>query len=810
MSKVTETSNISAVPLTNNNSVSMGELQNIQAAYRLDGKNYQMWSRLVLTFLKERGKLSHLLGTGLDPKYPKFGPWAAQDSIVMSWLWNSMLPEISDAYMFLSTAKEIWEAIKQTYSKVHTAAQIYEIKTKISATKQGSQSVTEYSNYLKSLWQEMDYYEWIQTKCSEDAAILERYIEKDRIYDFLARLNIKFDAIRVEVLGKEELPSLNEVIAIVLAEEVRREVNAAMKNYSFEQRVSKSSGQTDLSKPFNKDSLWCTWCKKPRHTKEKCWKLHGKPQSMTKTCSKQGGRSKGQRQVHVGNTHSRNEDPPHVDLNNVETKKLKGRPVPQAAARSAPACSPTPQPDTIPFKHLAVNQAAPRAPVQSGGGGGSVPGTIRQGVGSASAYTIPDAVLGPERLARQAAARHTPCRSPAPQPDTVFSNHLSVNQAAPPAPVQSAGGESLLGTIGMGSASARRTPDAVLGLGRPFPLAAARHLPACSPPSRPDTFSLNHPSVNQAVPPDPVQSSSGGGSLLGTIGKERPAPQAAAACRSPPLQPDTISISHLSVNQAAPPAPVQSGGGGSLLGTIGQCMGSASAQTTPDVVLGPGRPTSQAAACHAPCHSPPSQPVNQDAPPTPVQSGGSGSLLETIGQGRPAQAAACHAPCHSPPPQPDIVSSNHLSVNQAVPPAPVQSGGGGSLLETIGQGRPAPQAAACSAPACDPPPLPDDVSLNHFAVNEDPPPDPVQSGGGGGRSFLRAIGQGVVTVLGHTAIGAVLGPGVASFVVRTAFDAVVANVNIQQEVEGEAPEPANGKQHSAAAPTSTQAKDKQH
>lgn len=30
-----------------------------------------------------------------------------------------------------------------------------------------------------------------------------------------------------------------------------------------------------------------------------------------------------------------------------------GRPVPQAAARSAPACSPTPQPDTIPFKHLA-------------------------------------------------------------------------------------------------------------------------------------------------------------------------------------------------------------------------------------------------------------------------------------------------------------------------------------------------------------------------------------------------------------------------------------------------------------------------
>ena len=33
------------------------------------------------------------------------------------------------------------------------------------------------------------------------------------------------------------------------------------------------------SQPSNKDNLWCTHCKKPRHTKEKCWKFHGKPQS---------------------------------------------------------------------------------------------------------------------------------------------------------------------------------------------------------------------------------------------------------------------------------------------------------------------------------------------------------------------------------------------------------------------------------------------------------------------------------------------------------------------------------------------------
>ena len=32
--------------------------------------------------------------------------------------------------------------------------------------------------------------------------------------------------------------------------------------------------------PINKDDLWCVFCKTPRHTKEICWKLHGKPQSF--------------------------------------------------------------------------------------------------------------------------------------------------------------------------------------------------------------------------------------------------------------------------------------------------------------------------------------------------------------------------------------------------------------------------------------------------------------------------------------------------------------------------------------------------
>ena len=48
-----------------------GELQNIQVAYRLDGKNYLKWSQLVHTVLKRKWKISHLMGTGPKPEDPR-------------------------------------------------------------------------------------------------------------------------------------------------------------------------------------------------------------------------------------------------------------------------------------------------------------------------------------------------------------------------------------------------------------------------------------------------------------------------------------------------------------------------------------------------------------------------------------------------------------------------------------------------------------------------------------------------------------------------------------------------------------------
>ncbi|KAJ0083334.1 hypothetical protein Patl1_30044 [Pistacia atlantica] len=173
MSSTTEkttTSQSEAVTLNQ----TIGELPTIQSAYRLNGKNHRKWSQVVRTFLKGEGKLSHLL-------------------------------EISDTFMFLPTSKEILEAAKETYSK-------------------GDHSITKYANLLKNLWQEMNHYRCIEIRCSGDATVLKNFIEKDRIYDFLDGLNVEFNQVRVQLLGKEDLPSLNETISIINAEESLRGV----------------------------------------------------------------------------------------------------------------------------------------------------------------------------------------------------------------------------------------------------------------------------------------------------------------------------------------------------------------------------------------------------------------------------------------------------------------------------------------------------------------------------------------------------------------------------------------------------------
>ena len=86
-------------------------------------------------------------------------------------------------HTFLTIVKDIQNAVHQTYLKALDAAQVYEIKVKTKTAKHGNKTVIEYADMLKNIWQELNQYRCIETKCPKDATILKNKIEKDQVYD---------------------------------------------------------------------------------------------------------------------------------------------------------------------------------------------------------------------------------------------------------------------------------------------------------------------------------------------------------------------------------------------------------------------------------------------------------------------------------------------------------------------------------------------------------------------------------------------------------------------------------------------------
>ena len=87
---------------------------------KLDGTNYLAWSRSYLLFIQARGLQGYVIGDSLKPEITSsnYIQWESENSLVMSWLINSMQPQIAQGYLLLNSAATIWNAVFQTYSQM--------------------------------------------------------------------------------------------------------------------------------------------------------------------------------------------------------------------------------------------------------------------------------------------------------------------------------------------------------------------------------------------------------------------------------------------------------------------------------------------------------------------------------------------------------------------------------------------------------------------------------------------------------------------------------------------------------------------
>nr|XP_016513327.1 PREDICTED: uncharacterized protein LOC107830311 [Nicotiana tabacum] len=97
-------------------------------------------------------------------------------------------------------------------------------------------------------------------------------------------MNDTYMQTRNNILMMKPLPSVGNVYSIILSDEKQRQVSStsqfSSQSASFHARISKPSFPSKVSFEGTRNSLIYKYCKKPGHSIDKCYKLHGYPSNF--------------------------------------------------------------------------------------------------------------------------------------------------------------------------------------------------------------------------------------------------------------------------------------------------------------------------------------------------------------------------------------------------------------------------------------------------------------------------------------------------------------------------------------------------
>ncbi|XP_073295853.1 uncharacterized protein [Primulina huaijiensis] len=132
-------------------------------------------------------------------------------------------------------------------------------------------------------WQELDQYHNDVWESQADFLRQKKREENDRIFMLLAEIHRNLDDVKGRILGRRLLPSIREVFSEVRLEESRRKImnnnapSAADPSSDMSALFIKRGEKGAESSGDKKKKPWCDFCKIFWHTRETCWKIHGKP-----------------------------------------------------------------------------------------------------------------------------------------------------------------------------------------------------------------------------------------------------------------------------------------------------------------------------------------------------------------------------------------------------------------------------------------------------------------------------------------------------------------------------------------------------
>ncbi|KAJ4769803.1 Retroelement pol polyprotein-like [Rhynchospora pubera] len=268
----------------------------------LKGENYDVWVKAVRNALRAKNKLGFIDGTVVKPESGSTdtGLWDMCNSMLVSWLFNSIDSDLQPSIAYCETVKELWDDLKERFC-VGNAPRIYQLKSEIAATKQHGHSVVTYYTRLKGMWDELSNHSPVPScVCGGCACNLTAKLIKDRddekIHQFLMGLDDSiFGNVRTHILGMDPLPSLSKVYSMVVQEERHRSVvrDQDVRSDAVSFAVQLHKRDADQHKGAYAEKLTCTNCGKPGHDITRCYEIIGYPAGWVRggRGTRGGGRS---------------------------------------------------------------------------------------------------------------------------------------------------------------------------------------------------------------------------------------------------------------------------------------------------------------------------------------------------------------------------------------------------------------------------------------------------------------------------------------------------------------------------------------
>ncbi|XP_075104151.1 uncharacterized protein LOC142178470 [Nicotiana tabacum] len=265
-----------------------------------DGTGFVAWRKSMLVSLSAKNKLALIDGRQSKPpdNSPYYSCWERCNDMVIAWITNTLSRDIATSVLGYDTAKEIWFDLNERFDQSN-GSKFIQIQREIGIISQGTLDIASYFTKFRSLWDELQT-AYVSPTCS--CGDLPKFLDEMKLFWFLVGLNESYNTVKSNILMISPLPSVSKAYSMLQHDERQRETSLALSFSSDSVSFSASSIPSTHSQnhggkiPFNqkihleskkpRQPIMCRYCKKPGHTIEKCYKLHGFPSDFKFTKNK--------------------------------------------------------------------------------------------------------------------------------------------------------------------------------------------------------------------------------------------------------------------------------------------------------------------------------------------------------------------------------------------------------------------------------------------------------------------------------------------------------------------------------------------